>query len=87
MLVFSGLLIAACGDQNEGGAGDSRAAANVKQAAGVGTPVSTGPQQIEMGDDTSLGDRTNMVFSGSIATTSFLRGGPRNCGSSARENA
>jgi len=56
-LVLSGLLVAACGGRNESGAGDGHAAVNVNkaanadQAASGGAPVSTGPQQIEMGDD------------------------------------
>jgi plastocyanin len=54
-VAFGGLLSAACGGQNEGGS-----AANVNhaakggassEAAGGATPASTGPQQIEMGDD------------------------------------
>ena|ERR1044071_337533 len=76
-MVFSGLLIAACGGHNEGGAGDGRAAANVNQAAGSGTPVSTGPQQIEMGDDifqpaqltVAAGTKVTWVNKGSKAHT------------------
>jgi plastocyanin len=50
-IVLSGLISAACNDQSEGGAAGGRANANANQPAGGGTPVSTGPQQIEMGDD------------------------------------
>lgn len=48
-VAFGGLLSAACGARNEGGA--SPEAANVNQSASGNAPASTGPQQIEMGDD------------------------------------
>jgi plastocyanin len=63
-IVLSGLPGVACNDQKEGGAAGGRANATANQsavdgaqakpasdAAGGGTSVSTGPQQIEMGDD------------------------------------
>ena len=80
-LAFGGLLGAACGGQNEGGA-----AANVNQtatggasseAAGAAAPAGTGPQQIEMGDDlfrpaqltVAAGTKVTWVNKGSKAHT------------------
>jgi plastocyanin len=81
-VVFAGLLSAACGGPNEGGS-----AANVNQAAKGGAsseaaggsvaPASTGPQQIEMGDDLFLpaqltvaaGTKVTWVNKGSKAHT------------------
>lgn len=85
-MVFAGLLAAACDGQTGGGAGDGRAAANVNRAAGGGaaseaaggeTPASTGPQQIEMGDDVfqpaqltvAAGTKVTWVNKGSKAHT------------------
>ncbi len=55
-VVFAGLSSAACSGQNEGGS-----AVNVNQAANGGTQASTGPQQIEMGDDTFLPAQLNVA--------------------------
>ena len=83
-VALGGLPGAACGGQNEGGA--SSEAANVSQAAkggapsgaaGGATPASTGPQQIEMGDDVfqpaqltvAAGTKVTWVNKGSKAHT------------------
>src|SRR5688500_16801121 len=80
-LIFSGLLIAACGGGNESGS-----AANVKQAAsgvaaseaaGGVAPADAGPQKIEMGDDVfqpaqltvAAGTKVTWVNKGSKAHT------------------
>jgi plastocyanin len=76
-VILSGLLSVACGGQDEGGAAVSRTNANVNQPAGGGTPSSTGPQQIEMGDDVFLpamltvaaGTKVTWVNKGSKAHT------------------
>lgn len=78
-VVCGGLLSAACGGQNEGGsaANVNRAAGGGASSAGGATPVSTGPQQIEMGDDVFLpaqltvaaGTKVTWVNKGSKAHT------------------
>ena len=76
-IILSSLLSVACDGQKEGGAGDGRAAATVNQAADGGAPASTGPQQIEMGDDVfrpvlltvTAGTKVTWVNKGSKAHT------------------
>jgi plastocyanin len=76
-IILSSLLSVACDGQREGGAGDGRAATNVNRDAGGGAPASTGPQQIEMGDDVfrpaqltvAAGTKVTWVNKGSKAHT------------------